>query len=772
MNLALQLLRSLDDPTLDHAGRAALRCALARELTEAGSYEAARSALGELWQRVGEAPRLDGLDRAMAAEVLLRAGTLSGWIGSARQVGGAQEEAKNLISRGLEIFQSLGAQDKVAEAEIELAWCYFREGAIDEARIMLRDARDRLGEDNIVLRASAMQRLAEIERVATRPNDALDILNEMRALVEATENHALKGRFYNTLAHTLDDLSIAENRQDYTDRALIESAAASYHFEQAGHTPHYARVENNLGFLLYRLGRYTDAHEHLDRARSLFVSLKDFGSVGQVDDTRARVLLAQGRNADAERVVRGAVNSLRKGGEQALLAEALTTYGVALARLGRVEQARAVLREAVEVAESAGDREGAGRAALTLIEERGLRLRRNELVELYQRADTLLAGSQHVGTLARLRACARRLLSPDTASNYIETDAPLFLYGSEQTADLVHYAECVAKTLRPVLVTGETGTGKEVLARLIHHDSQRTGAFVAVNCAAICDTLFESQLFGHKKGSFTDALEDYGGAVCEAKGGTLFLDEVGELSEANQAKLLRLIDGGEVYAVGSPVPEQVDVRIVAATNRDLKREVEAGRFRADLFYRLSAFLIEIPPLRERPEDISVLARHFIEEASRRHAKRLTFTPESIEALRSLRLKGNVRELRSLIERSFLLAADGTEVTQEQVETLALRQTQKAGLTDAWASCSLDEEVRLFEGKLIRRALDAAHGQLTAAARLLGITHQGLSFILNGRQKELLKVRQPVRRRRGSIIRADRTHARTRAIRKSVADSER
>lgn len=755
MNLALQLLRRIDDPALDCRQRAVIRCELARELTEAGSYEAARSALSELWRRVGEAPALDGLDAATAAEVLLRAGTLSGWIGSARQVAGAQEEAKNLISRSLDIFQSLGARAKMAEAQIELACCYWREGAFDEARITLRDAQERLGDADAELNLIAMLRLAEVERAATRLNSALNILIEMTPLVEDSDSHALKGKFHNTLAHTLEALGIVENRQDYTDRALIESAAASYHFEQAGHIPYYARVENNLGFLLYRVGRHSDAHEHLDRARGLFVSLRDLSSVAQVDETRARVLLAQGRNSDAERVVRGAVNALKKGGEQALLAEAMTTCGVALARLGRAEQSRRVFEEAVGIAEQTGDREGAGRTILSLLEELRRHFSRDELTTLYERADKLLADSQHGETLARLRECARQVIDCRRVNGEgVDGPALRFLYGSEKTAEIVNYAERVAVTSRPVLITGETGTGKEVLARLIHQWSGRAGRFVAINCAALSNTLFESQLFGHRKGSFTDAHENYGGAIEGAKNGTLFLDEVGDLSEANQAKLLRLIDSGEVYAVGSPVPERVDVRIVAATNHDLKREVEMGRFRSDLFYRLSAFLIDLPPLRERVEDIPVLARHFIECASRQYAKRLNFKPESIEAMRALPLKGNARELRSLIERSFLLAGEKREVTSEAVQVLALRQTPKVGLTDAWANCSLDEEVRLFEGNLIRRALDAAQGQLTAAARLLGISHQGLAFIINGRQRELLGARRPVKRRRSSIIRSE------------------
>jgi transcriptional regulator with PAS, ATPase and Fis domain len=285
----------------------------------------------------------------------------------------------------------------------------------------------------------------------------------------------------------------------------------------------------------------------------------------------------------------------------------------------------------------------------------------------------------------------------------------------------------------------------------MHEWSGREGKFVAVNCAALCDTLVESQLFGHRKGSFTDASDDHQGFALLAEGGTLFLDEVGELSPSNQAKLLRLIECGEVYAVGAPLPESIDVRIIAATNHDLKQDVARGLFRTDLFYRLDAFNVEIAPLRERPEDIPEIAKFYIEEASALHRKQLNFTPSCLEALKKLPLKGNARELRTIIERTFLMASDGAEISSEMVETLLLRRTQQPGLADAWTGCSLDEEVKLYERKLIRLALDAAQGHLTRAGRLLGITHQRLSFILNGRHKELLAVRKPPQKRRTSIV---------------------
>jgi DNA-binding NtrC family response regulator len=246
-------------------------------------------------------------------------------------------------------------------------------------------------------------------------------------------------------------------------------------------------------------------------------------------------------------------------------------------------------------------------------------------------------------------------------------------------------------------------------------------------------------------------VQDHAGAVRQAAGGTLFLDEIAELSFGNQGKLLRLIERGEVHAIGADEPERVDVRIIAATNRDLKERVARRQFREDLLYRLNTFQLEIPPLSKRTDDIPPLAAHFIQEMLERHGRRVRFTPESIEAMRALPLKGNVRELRSLIERTVLTAADGAEITREAVEILAARLTSKAALADAWAGCSLEEEVLRYEASLIKLALEQAKGSVTRAARLLGITHQRLSSMLQGRHKDLLYAKKPAQRRKRSII---------------------
>ncbi|MGB9178891.1 MAG: sigma 54-interacting transcriptional regulator, partial [Pyrinomonadaceae bacterium] len=683
---------------------------------------------------------------------LLRAGALTGWIGSTKQIEGSQEIAKNLISESITIFEALQEKEKAAEGLADLAYCYWREGAFDEARVMLRDALSRFGDTESEQKAVALLRVTVVENSATRFNDSLRALNEAAPIIESSSNHTLKGRFHVQLATALKNLGVSENREDYIDRALIEYAAASFHFEQAGHTQYRARVENNLGMLFLTAAKFTEAHEHLDRARQLFVSLKDNGSIAQLDETRARAFLAQGRNSEAERVIRSAVRTLEQGGERALLAEALTTQGTALARLGSYNQARLTLYRAVEVAHQAGDPEGAGLAALTIIEELGEYLPLDDLREAYHRADSLLTDSQHLKTLSRLRSCARRFIDAEQTRS-VEFSTPNFIYASEQTGALLRDAHRIAGANGAVLITGETGTGKEVLARLIHQWSGRAGDMVAINCAALPENLIESQLFGHRRGSFTDAIADYPGAVREAVGGTLFLDEIGELSGAFQAKLLRLIENGEIHTIGAPTPDRVDVRIIAATNRSLKEWVRRGRFREDLFYRLNTFHLEIPPLRERTEDIPAIAEHFIKEMLERHRKRVTFSPEVIAAMRLLPLKGNARELRSLIERTILTAKNGTTITLEAVETVALRQTHHVGFADPWANFSLKEEVRQLEDRFIELALKHTKGMVTRAAKLLGFKHhETLRYRLEHKNKNLQPARKPASPRKRSIIR--------------------
>ena len=370
MDFQASLLRRLENPTLSFNQRAELRCQLARELENKGDYEAARQAMSELWQRIGDYPKIEGLDRSTAAEVLLRSGVLTGLIGYKHKITDAQETAKNLLSESISIFESLRNSEKVSEAQIEIALCYWRNGDYDEARLILKEILPSLKSDD-ELKAKALLRLAIVEHSTDRLSEEYKILTDNAALFEKITNHTLKGSYHNNLANLLEDLAKAERREHYTDRAFVEYTAASYFFEQAGHKSYLANVENNLGYLYFKAGKYTEAHEHLDRARRYLLSLKDSSTLARVDETRACVFLAEGRNAEAEKTARASATILEHGGRQDLLAEALITHGTALARLGFYSQAYATLQHAIETAQQAGSLSRAGEAALILIEELG-----------------------------------------------------------------------------------------------------------------------------------------------------------------------------------------------------------------------------------------------------------------------------------------------------------------------------------------------------------------------------------------------------------------
>jgi tetratricopeptide (TPR) repeat protein len=368
MDLQASLLRQLENKSLSLNQKAELRCQLAREYEDKGQHEAARHIMGELWQRIGVRPKIEGLERSTAAEVLLRAGVLTGLIGSCNQIADAQETAKNLISESTTIFESLDYSKKILEGQNELALCYWREGSYDEARIILREVVSRLTRDS-ELKARAIIRSAIVECSTLHYKDALHILAEAAPLFEKVNNHLVKGSYHNQLAGIFQALTEAGQR-DYLDRAFIEYEAASFHFEEAGHKPYQANVENNLGHLYFLAHRFKEAHRHLDYARRLMVSLKDRVHVARVDETRARVFLAEGRNAEAEKVVKSAVSVLEQSGHHSL-AEALITHGRALARLGKYDHARFTLQRAIEISEGAGAINRAGEAALVIIKELG-----------------------------------------------------------------------------------------------------------------------------------------------------------------------------------------------------------------------------------------------------------------------------------------------------------------------------------------------------------------------------------------------------------------
>jgi tetratricopeptide (TPR) repeat protein len=343
----------------------------------------------------------------VAAEVLLQCGILTGWLGSARNVSGAQEKAKDMLSEAARAFRSQGMLSKVSEAQYELGICYWRLGEHDEARVVLTEASKPLTDADVELKAKILIRRTLVEIWDNKYYEALGILREAEPVFKSG-NDALKGRWHGQMALVLIRLALVEGNTDYTDRAIIEFEAAIYHYEQAGHKRYCALNLNNLAMTLHKLGRYNEAHEHLDRAQLIFTKLKDTGNLAQVDETRARVLVAEKKYRDADRILADVIKTFEAGGESALLADALTLQGVVWARLGGFNSSINVLRRSIEVAQQSGALAQAGQAALTLIEEHGAtwRLPESEVSKVYQRADEFLRGTQDAEDKERLRACA------------------------------------------------------------------------------------------------------------------------------------------------------------------------------------------------------------------------------------------------------------------------------------------------------------------------------------------------------------------------------
>jgi two-component system, NtrC family, response regulator AtoC len=323
----------------------------------------------------------------------------------------------------------------------------------------------------------------------------------------------------------------------------------------------------------------------------------------------------------------------------------------------------------------------------------------------------------------RLRADVQRL---ENELSSLRQSADALVGSSPVMRTALDMARKVAPHSATVLLSGESGTGKELVARLIHRESPRAnGPFVAVNCGAIPEALLESELFGHEKGAFTGATRDKAGLFEEAHNGTLFLDEIGELPPALQVKLLRALQEGDIRRVGSTEAKVVDVRVIAATNRDLGADVETGRFRADLFYRINVVAIALPPLRERPDDLPELVQFFLA----RHATRMGLTahgisPAAMRVIAEHAWPGNVRELEHAIERALVMTG-GAIVEPSDLPALARSTDARPGATDGTLSVKL--QTTELEKALIRRALERTRGNRTRAARLLELSHRALLY---------------------------------------------
>ena len=305
------------------------------------------------------------------------------------------------------------------------------------------------------------------------------------------------------------------------------------------------------------------------------------------------------------------------------------------------------------------------------------------------------------------------------------------VYTGEKMRRLMTQVERVAASESRVCILGETGTGKELIAHTIHEKSNRhDGPYVTLNCAAVPAELIESELFGHEKGSFTGAASRHVGKFEQAHGGTLFLDEIGDMPLAMQAKLLRVLEQGEVERIGGDKPVKVNVRVVVATHRNLEEQVKQGAFRQDLFHRIYVFPVALPPLRERPEDIPALVQHFSAMIARQNGwKEVSFSPEAMQMLQAQPWPGNIRELRNVVER-LLLFVEGDTVTAATVQTALPGQASalsdaSAGSTVGLGSGALADRVEQFERQVILDEIKRQNHHITNAAKALGLERSHL-----------------------------------------------
>ncbi len=342
--------------------------------------------------------------------------------------------------------------------------------------------------------------------------------------------------------------------------------------------------------------------------------------------------------------------------------------------------------------------------------------------------------TEQLGLVVRRALERSDILKKSSDGNTLKELEFELLGNSRAIQEVKHMIERVARVRSTVLITGETGTGKELVARLIHQFSDRSEKpFIAVNSAAIPATLLENQFFGHIKGAFTDAIENRPGYFEEADGGTIFLDEIGDLDLNLQAKILRVLQEGEVTRVGSARPTPVNARVIAATNRNLRRMVEDKQFRQDLYYRLSVLPINVPPVREHKEDLPILINHILNKLARATGHKITgVSPEFLETLRNFAFPGNVRELENIIEHSVLLTT-GTILTPDTLPAEVMESAEIAGLSNKSVGDGLTLKqakarmTEMVESKLIKQVLEECDNNFSRASRKLGISRSALYY---------------------------------------------
>jgi len=400
--------RKLDASRLSRDEEALSRCKIALEQRDNADAKGALEIMRPLWRGVGTRPATQGLQPETVADVLFCTGVLTGWIGNSNQVKAAQEIARDLISESITYYQSNNLLSKTAEARSELAYCYWREGRVNEARIMLHQALERLPPQLGLKRARALLKLVDVEHSAARHYDALKILTDNSNVFASVTHLPVRASYHNELAITWGTLGTTENQPEYFQRALTAYQAAEHLLKQAKNHIYCASVKNNEARVLTKLGKFKEAHRLSDQARKVAVRFKHRTLTAQFDSTRAEILIAEGNFKDAEAVARRAATALAKVGHGCWLADALILQAIAEARLGKQARTQIILQRAIEVAHEADALNKAGLAALTMIEEVDC-LSPRTLQAAYQQAREWLAASQSREVLSRLSAAGGKL---------------------------------------------------------------------------------------------------------------------------------------------------------------------------------------------------------------------------------------------------------------------------------------------------------------------------------------------------------------------------
>jgi tetratricopeptide (TPR) repeat protein len=432
-------------------------CQKARRFEDAGSYATAESVMQPFWNGVGTRPHIEHLEKEVRAEILLRCGVITGWIGNNKSIPHSQEWAKDLISESLFIFENLGSAEKMVEAQIELAPCYWRGGAFDEARIFLSMTIEKIKFDEAIsddIKALAYLRRAVLGNDEALHREAIYYLEQGSKFFDSDKNPSLKGKYHNQMGIAQQSIGDLQNNPEFLDRALIEYSAAGIYFEEAGHKRYTAFVENNIGMVYFSLKKFAEAHEHFETAKKIFTNLKEHIFVAQVEESIAKALIGQGLPEIAARFARKSSTTFEKAERFALMIESQITLGIALARMEKFEQARIEFENAEQIASRMTLPNLAGLAVLTLLEELKSQFSIAEFTEYYNKADRHFGSQAEIEMLRRMRKIAEHLINDNHQPPAAARRAPSF--------DMPQEIENIEEKINEIIDSSQTRFRKAV----------------------------------------------------------------------------------------------------------------------------------------------------------------------------------------------------------------------------------------------------------------------------------------------------------------------